>query len=62
MDSPFGMALKKYQENTNLIREIIGRDGYRDLDIIQVAYLDSVGWDFDGGAPDRELLSGMDPP
>jgi hypothetical protein len=62
MDSPFGMALKKYQENTNLIREIIGRDGYRDLDIIQVAYLDSVGWDFDGGAPDRELLSGMDSP
>jgi hypothetical protein len=29
MDSPFGMALKKYRENKNLFREIIGRDGYK---------------------------------
>ena len=61
-DFSFEVSLKKYQENTDLLREIIGRDGYKNLDIFQVAYLDSVGWDFDGEAPDRELLSGMDSP
>jgi hypothetical protein len=61
-DFSFEVSLKKYQENTDLLREIIGRDNYKNLGIFQVAYLDSVGWDFDGGAPDRELLSGMDSP
>jgi hypothetical protein len=62
MDSPFGMTLKKYRENTNLFREIIGRDGYKDLTYLQVAYLDSVGWDFDEGVLNQELLSGIDCP
>ena len=60
MDSPFGMALKKYRENTDLFRGLRegGKCKCKGLDILEIAYLDSIGWNFDEGAPDRELLSG----
>jgi hypothetical protein len=62
MDSPFGMALKKYRKNTDLFRGLREGGKCKGLNILEIAYLDSIGWDFDEGAPDRELLSGMDSP
>ena len=62
MDSSFGMALKKYRENTDLFRGLREGGKCKGLDILEISYLDSIGWDFDEGAPDRELLSGMDSP
>ena len=46
----------------DLYSKTIKRSNYKDMSIIYVAYLDSIGWNFDGPAPDRELLYGMDSP
>ena len=46
----------------DLFLETIKRSGYRNMNIIYVAYLDSIGWNFDEPAPGRELLYGMDSP
>jgi hypothetical protein len=62
MDSAFGKSLKKYEENMYLLLETIKRSNYENMSIIYVAYLDSIGWNFDGPALDRELLYGMDSP
>ena len=62
MDSAFGKSLEKYRENTDLLLETIKRSGYGNMSIIYVAYLDSIGWNFDGPAPGWELLCGMDSP
>jgi hypothetical protein len=62
MDNAFGKSLKKYQENMDLFLETIKRSGYKNMNTIYVAYLDSIGWNFDGPAPGRELLYGMDSP
>jgi hypothetical protein len=62
MDNAFGKSLEKYQENMDLFLETIKGSGYRNMSIIYVAYLDSIGWNFDGPAPGREFLYGMDSP
>jgi hypothetical protein len=62
MDSAFGKSLEKYRENTDLLLETIKRSGYGNMSIIYVAYLDSIGWNFDGPDPGWELLCGMDSP
>ena len=62
MNNAFGKSLKKYEENMDLLLETIKRSNYKNMSIIYVAYLDSIGWNFDGPAPDRELLYGMDSP
>jgi hypothetical protein len=62
MDTAFGKSLKKYEENMDLYSKTIKRSNYKDMSIIYVAYLDSIGWNFDGPAPDMELLYGMDSP
>jgi hypothetical protein len=46
----------------DLLLETIKRTNYKDMNIIYVAYLDSIGWNFDGPAPGREVLYGMDSP
>jgi hypothetical protein len=48
MDYAFGKSLEKYRENTDLLLETIKRSGYWNMSIIYVAYLDSIGWNFDG--------------
>ena len=59
MYSSFEVSVGKYYQNMDLFREIIGRDGYKDLTFLQVAYLDSISWDFDKGVLDRELISSL---
>jgi hypothetical protein len=62
MDTAFGKSFRKYEENMDLFLEIIERSDYENMNVIYVAYLDSIGWNFDGSAPGRELLYGMDSP
>jgi hypothetical protein len=62
MDTAFGKSFKKYEENMDLLLETIRRSNYKNMSIIYAVYLDSIGWNFDGPAPGRELLYGMDSP
>ena len=57
--TPLEISIGKFKRNMKLFWEIIMREEYRDLCFIQVAYLDSVNWDFDKKVIDTKLLSGL---
>jgi hypothetical protein len=57
--TPLEISIGKFNRNMKLFWEIIMREEYKDLCFIQVAYLDSVNWDFDGEVIDAKLLSGL---
>ena len=57
--TPLEISIGKFNRNMKLFWEIIMREEYRDLNFIQVAYLDSINWDFDRKVIDTKLLSGL---
>ena len=59
MYSPFEVSIGKFYQNMNIFREIVRWGEYRDLNFLQVAYLDSISWDFDKGVLDSELMSDL---
>ncbi|CAB4037024.1 Hypothetical predicted protein [Paramuricea clavata] len=58
--TPLEISIGKFNRNMELFWEIIVREEYKDSCFIQVAYFDSINWDFDKKVIDTKLLSGLD--